>query len=78
MNELRPHGRELLDAARRQHTPSPAERERLLSELLVSAEPAPATRISLVPQRLSAASKLLLLAALAALIGVALYLASRG
>lgn len=46
MHELRPHGRELLEAARRERTPSPADRERLLSELLVAAEPGPASSAS--------------------------------
>jgi hypothetical protein len=75
MNELRPHGRELLDAARRERTPSATDHARLLQELLLAAQ---ATDASTEPaQRLSLASKLLLLAALAVLIGFALYFVGR-
>ncbi|HYP86833.1 MAG TPA: hypothetical protein VEQ59_01735 [Polyangiaceae bacterium] len=78
MNELRPHSRELLEAARREHTPSAAVRARLLTELLLAAEPGPASRSSLMPRQLSLASKVVLLAALAAMIGLTLYFASHG
>jgi hypothetical protein len=74
MNELRPHGRELLEAARRERTPSAAEHARLLQELLQAAQ---SSSPSIRPKRaLGAAAKLVLLAALATAIAVVLYFAS--
>jgi hypothetical protein len=73
MNELRPHGRELLDAARRERTPNPAQRERLLGELLAAADPGPASGAPGGRRKLSKGAQALLLAALALAIGLALY-----
>jgi len=71
MNELRPRGRELLDAARRERTPSGADRARLLRELLQAAH---ATDAGLGrPPRMKLSSKLALLAALAGAIAGTLY-----
>lgn len=76
MNELRRDGRALLEDARRERTPDAATRERvyqalLASPALASGAPAPATG----KQPLTGPRKWLLLAALAAAIGTALYLA---
>lgn len=76
MNELRPHGRELLEAARRERTPSPDERERLLSELLAAADPGPASGAPGGRRKLRGGARLLVLAALVLAIGLALYGAS--
>jgi hypothetical protein len=71
MTELRPRGREHLAAARRERTPSSADRARLLRELL---EAAHATDAALAPApRRKLGSKLALLAALAGAIAGALY-----
>jgi len=77
MHELRPHGRELLAAARRERTPSPAERERLLGELLAAADPGPASGASGARRKLTGPLRVLLLAALALAIGLILYGASQ-
>ncbi|HXK16193.1 MAG TPA: hypothetical protein VNG33_00215 [Polyangiaceae bacterium] len=76
MSELRPYGRELLDAARRERTPNEAERARLLKSLEAAAEharlaAAEAPRAS----QLGAASKIFVLVALAALIAFGVYMA---
>jgi hypothetical protein len=76
MNELRPHGRELLEAARRERTPSPAQRERLLSELLAAADPGPASGAPGGTPKLRGGSRWLVLVGLALSIGLALYGAS--
>jgi len=74
MNELRPHGRELLEAARRERTPSPAEHARLLQQLLLAAQSSNAS--SPPPPKLANGARLILLAALVAGIAFALYCAS--
>jgi hypothetical protein len=76
MPELRPHGRALLEAARRERTPSPAERDRLLSELLTAADPGPASGAS-TRHKLGPWGRLLVLVALALGIALLLYGASR-
>jgi len=76
MNELRPHGRELLEAARRERTPSPADRERLLSELLAAADPGPASGAPGGRRKLSAGARLLVLVGLVLAIALLLYGAS--
>jgi hypothetical protein len=76
MNELRPHGRELLDAARREQTPSPAERERLLSDLMAAADPGPASGAPGGRRKLRGGARVLVLIGLILIIGLALYGAS--
>ncbi len=76
MNELRPHGRELLEAARRERTPSPEQRERLLGELLAAADPGPPSGAPGGRRKLRGYAKVLVLLALACAIGLALYGAS--
>lgn len=76
MNELRPHGRELLEAARRERTPTPEQRERLLSELLAAADPGPASGAPGGRPKLRGGARWLVLVGLALAIGVALYEAS--
>lgn len=77
MNELRPHGRELLRAARRERTPAPLERERLLSELLAAADPGPASGSAATRRRLPRAARLLLLVVLALAIAFSLFAVGR-
>lgn len=76
MNELRPHGRELLAAARRELSPTPAERERVLNELLATIEPAPTSTAPGARRKLEGSARFLLLTALACAIVIALYVAS--
>lgn len=78
MNELRPYGRELLESARREHTPSEEARSRVHASLSVDrARMGPSrlgTGLSLPPLR-GAAAVVTLLGLLLA-IAAALYLAS--
>lgn len=76
MNELRPHSRELLEAARRERTPSADVRERLLSELLAAADPGPASGAPGRRPKLGPATQWLVLVALVLGIALALYGAS--
>jgi len=76
MHELRPHGRQLLEAARRERTPRVEERERLLSELVAAADPGPASGAARARRKLTPGAKLLLLLSLAIAIGILLYAAS--
>jgi len=75
MSELRPYGRELLEAARRERTPTDAERARMLKALLAAAEHARLAVETRPASRLNAASKVLVLVALAALIAFGVYMA---
>jgi hypothetical protein len=75
MNQLRPHGRELLAAARRERTPSPADRERLLSELAAAADPGPASGAPGGRRKLGAGAKAAALVALTVGIAIFLYVA---
>jgi hypothetical protein len=76
MSELRPYGRELLEAARRERTPTAAERARVLLALLGAAERSQiAVAATPRPSKLSSAAKLFVLVALAALIVLGIYLA---
>jgi hypothetical protein len=75
MNQLRPHGRELIEAARRERTPSSEQRERLLSELLAAADPGPASGTSGGRRKLSDVQKAIALVALAMALGLVLYAA---
>lgn len=78
MSELRRHGRELLEASRRERTPSLERKQRLLAALLETA--AQSTRAAQEPpplaQRLAPRVKLLILAALVAAILGGIWLAS--
>jgi len=77
MTELRSHGRELLDAARRERTLSQAERTRLLEGLYAAATAARADDDSWwLARRLGRWGRLLVLLGLAALIALGVYLAS--
>ena len=79
MNEIRHHGRELLDQARRERTPKAADRERVLGALMASAALATATSAAAAPavaeKVLAGLSKWLLLAGLAGTITGGVYLA---
>jgi len=76
MSELRPHGRELLDAARRERSLTQAERARLLEDLHAAALAARERDDSWwLSRRLSRTGKLLVLLGLAALIALGVYLA---
>jgi hypothetical protein len=75
MSELRPYGRELLEAARRQRTPNEAERARVLKALLAAAEHSRIAVDAPPASKLSAASKVFVLVALAALIAFGVYMA---
>ena len=75
MSELRPYGRELLEAARRERTPSAAERARVLKALLAAAEHSRLAVEAPPPGKLNAASKVFVLLALAALIAFGVYMA---
>lgn len=79
MSELRRHGRELLEASKRERTPSPQHKQRLIRQLLESA--AQASRAAQEPapldQRLGWREKVLLLSALSLAIGGAIWLVSR-
>jgi len=75
MNELRPYGRELLEAARRERTPNGAERARVLKALLAAAEHSRLAVEAPAPSKLNAASKIFVLLALAALIAFGVYMA---
>ncbi|RYZ06303.1 MAG: hypothetical protein EOO73_16700 [Myxococcales bacterium] len=79
MSELRRHGRELLEASRRERTPSAERKQRILEKLLESAaqttlaarEPPP------LAERLSPRTKALVLVVLVAAIVVGMWAASR-
>jgi hypothetical protein len=79
MNELSRYGRELLNASRRERTPEPQRKQRLLEKLLTSAaqtslaarEPPP------LAQRLGTPEKLLVLLGLLLMIAAGMWLASR-
>jgi hypothetical protein len=75
MSELRPYGRELLEAARRQRTPNDAERARVLKALLAAAEHSRIAVEAPLPSKLGTASKIFVLVALAALIAFGVYMA---
>jgi len=75
MSELRPYGRELLEAARRQRTPNETERARVLKALLAAAEHSRIAVEAPPPSKLGAASKIFVLVALAALIAFGIYMA---
>ena len=76
MSELRPYGRELLDAARRERTPGAAERARVLKSLEAAAEHARLAAAEARPEsNLGPASKIFVLLALAALIAFGVYMA---
>ncbi len=77
MSDLRPPARQLLDAARRERTPSAAERSRLIGELLAAAAESGASSEEppVLAQRLGAGAKLVVLAVLLLLIVGATYVA---
>jgi hypothetical protein len=79
MNEIRHHGRELLDQARRERTPDAADRARVLGALMASAALATATSATAAPavaeKLLTGVSKWLLLAGLAGTVTGGVYLA---
>jgi hypothetical protein len=77
MNELRRHGRELLDEARRERTPDAAARERVFRALQASTDLAstPGADAPLENEPLAGFSRWLALAGLAALLVGGLYLA---
>lgn len=63
MTELRRHGRELIEAARRERTPTPEERQRVMSVLMAAAAQAALQNEQRAPlaKRLPPVAKLLLL-----------------
>ena len=75
MTELRRHGRELLEAARRERTPSPVERERALTGLMAAAAQAAlaSERPAPLAKRLPPLAKLLILVILFLAIAVGSY-----
>ena len=78
MNELRRHGRELLDQARRERTPDAAARERVLGALLASAALATTsspTASAAESKPLGGINKWLLLAAVASAVAGTVYAA---
>lgn len=78
MNEIRRHGRELIDQARRERTPDAAARERVFGALMASAALTSAAGASTAPvaaKQLTGFSKWLVLAGLAGTMTGALYLA---
>ena len=78
MNELRPHGRELLEQASRERTPDAATRERVFTALMATEAVVAAINEAanpVVPRPLAGAGKWLLLAALALLVVGIVYLA---
>lgn len=73
MSELRRHGRELLEASRRERTPAPEAKERLLRSLLETAAQVSLDAHEAPPlaQRLSRSAKALVLGGLVlAIVGV--------
>ena len=80
MNEIRPHGRELLARARQERTPDASDRERVLAALLAGLT-APGTEVPSSPPLAGpwrSSLRWLLLVALAALVAGAVYVASHG
>jgi hypothetical protein len=79
MSELRRHGRELLEASRRERTPPPEVKERLLQSLLETAAQMSLAADEAPPlsQRLSFGAKALVLGGLVLTILGATWLASR-
>jgi hypothetical protein len=78
MNELRPHGRELLEQAKRERTPDAAVRERVFSALMATEAVVAAINEAanpVVTRPLAGAGRWLLLAALAAVVAGVVYLA---
>jgi hypothetical protein len=78
MNELRPHGRELLAQAKRERTPDTAVRERVFEALMATEAVMAAIDEAanpVVPRPLAGAGKWLLLAALAGVVAGIVYLA---
>lgn len=79
MNQIRHHGRELLDQARRERTPDAADRERVFGALMASAALATASTATAAPavgeKVLTGLSKWLLLAGLASTVTAGVYLA---
>ena len=79
MNELRPHGRQLLENARLASTPSPLDRHRVLSALATpSQRPAMLARLHETEDepRLRGLPRVLLLLGLVLLVAGVVYLAS--
>jgi hypothetical protein len=79
MSELRRHGRELLEASRRERTPSAERRQRLLKKLLeTAAQTSLAAREPLpLSQRLGARTKALVVLLVVATIVGGMWAASR-
>ena len=78
MNELRPHGRELLEQACRERTPDRAARDRVFAALMATEAVVAAINEAanpVVPRPLAGAGKWLLLAALGLLVAGIVYLA---
>lgn len=78
MNELRPHGRELLAQAKRERTPDAAVRERVFAALMATEAVVAAINEAanpVVPRPLAGAGKWLLLAALGLAVAGIVYLA---
>lgn len=78
MSELRRHGRQLLDEARRERTPDAAARERVFRALVATTDLTSTPSASDAPlshQPLTGVSKWLVLAGLAALVIAGVYLA---
>jgi hypothetical protein len=78
MNELRPHGRELLEQACRERTPDAATRERVFAALMATEAVVAAINEGanpVVSRPLAGAGRWLLLAALALLVAGLVYLA---
>jgi len=75
MSELRPYGRELLEAARRERTPNAVERARVLKALLAAAEHSRLAVETPPASKLNAASKIFVLLALAGPIAFGVYMA---
>jgi hypothetical protein len=78
MNELRPHGRELLEQARRERTPDAAVRERVFAALMETEAVVAAINEAanpVVQRPLAGAGKWLLLGALAVVVAGIVYLA---
>lgn len=78
MNELRPHGRELLKQASRERTPDAATRERVFAALMATEAVVAAINEAanpIVPRPLAGVGRWLLLAALALVVAGLVYLA---
>ena len=78
MNELRPHGRELLGQAKLERTPDAAARERVFAALMATEAVVAAINEAanpVVPRPLAGVGKWLLLAALALVVAGIVYLA---